>query len=135
MVLLTLAVGCGGPAEKVVSVRGKVVRGGAPLKLKGDPKLPLPPGDPGASISFVHVEGPKIGQDEPGTFNPDDGSFHMIGVEGKGIPPGRYKVVVRIGGGGQPDSLKDKHSRENSKLEVTVPDTGVQDLVIDLDKK
>lgn len=133
--VLSTVAGCGGPPEKLVSVRGKVVKSGVPFKPKGDPKLPLPPGDAGLTISFTHIDGPRTGQDEPGTFDPTDASFEMIGIEGKGIPPGKYKVVVRIGTGGQPDPLKDKSARGSSKLEVTVPDSGLIDLVIDLDKK
>jgi hypothetical protein len=132
-------VGCGDSAPgdnlPTVKVRGKIVRNGVPLKLKEDPKLPLPPGDPGGSITFIHTDGPKIGQEQPGKLNSADGTFEMTGANGKGIPAGKYKVALRVGAFSQPDQLKDNFSYFNTKLEVTVPDGGVSDLVIDLDKK
>ena len=124
--------GCGAPPPKPVSVRGKVTKNGGPLKLKPEAGHQVPPGETGGSISFVHADGPNQGQDEPGTLNPEDGTFQITGVEGKGAPPGRYKVAVRLGTFGSPDQLKDQFSRDNSKVEVTVPDAGADNLVIDL---
>ena len=125
--------GCGAPPEKLVTARGKLTKNGGPLKAKAEgADRQLPPGEAGGSVSFVHADGPRAGQDEPGTFNLEDGTFQIIGVEGKGIPPGKYKVVVRLGTFGSPDQLQDQFSRDNSKVEVTVPDAGADALVIDL---
>jgi hypothetical protein len=136
VVVCSVVIGCGvASGQKYVKVTGKLVRNGAPAKLKGDSKLPLPPGESGASISFVHLDGPLSGQDEPGVVNADDGTFEMIGILGKGIPAGKYQVVLKVGPFGQPDGLKDQFSRKTSKLETTVPDTDAVNLVLDLEKK
>lgn len=119
-----LALGCSS-GETVVPVEGKLLVGGSPL-----PVHPL------ADLGWVQVAFHRIGPD--GKVSPDphiakvepDGSFRVAGKEGSGIPPGRYKVVVRQYDPYPDDKLGDAYSLENSPIEKSVD--GNAPLVIDL---
>jgi hypothetical protein len=64
-------------------------------------------------------------------YNPEDGSFRVQGKDGKGLPPGKYRVDLQL--------MKSKEDMLGGKLlgkkspfvlEIT---SGSSDLVIDLD--
>jgi hypothetical protein len=81
-----LLVGCGGPV--LIRPKGRVLKGGAPLALKEEEYV---------NIFFVPVVGE--GQKHPGDvyaarYNDADGTFQATGKDGKGLPPGRYKITV-----------------------------------------
>ncbi len=89
------AAGCG-ESVKRVTVTGKIVDGGAPLKLAGSeqPGAPSP-----VEIRFCPVDEAltKAISSMPISLsaNPkQDGSFVIDGGDGKGIPVGRYKVTM-----------------------------------------
>ena len=134
VVLATLA-GCGGPKiEKGVIVKGKVLKGGAPI----------PGVRPDAGLGLVQITLLPLAADankpEPGmALLKADGSFEIPG-HGKGIRPGKYKVVIvqRDARPGQPSAVGDKFTQANTKLEVEIPADKIgseHDLgVIDVDK-
>jgi hypothetical protein len=126
-----LALGPGGcnKSESVVKVKGKILKNGLPYQPKTEG---LPPGDRGVKMNFIRLGGDKAGEEYPVTVDAN-GNFEAIGLEGKGIPPGKYRITIHEGPFGMPDQLKEKFNKENSKIEREVKPGG-GDLVIDLDK-
>jgi hypothetical protein len=111
--------------------KGRILKNGLPLKPSENVLANMPPGDPGLQIVFI-----KIGTADAGTelsariMAEPPGTFDLIGAEGKGIPPGKYRVVVILAPFGGQDELKGKYGRDNSKIEVEVKPG--EDLIIDL---
>ena len=88
---LALAPGCGG-GSNAVWVEGKLLKGGVPYVA--------PPGHL-VSVTFVGLEtldpaGKLVRSPEPFEADYDDSTsnFTVPGREGKGIPPGKYRVAV-----------------------------------------
>lgn len=123
--------GCGSRdnvAEGRTKPKGRILDNGLPLKADA---TNLPPGDPGMSVTFIRIGSVDAGEEiEARIIDATDASFELIGADGKGIPPGKYRVAVVLAPFGGFDYLKGKYSRENSKIEVEVKEG--EDLVIDL---
>jgi hypothetical protein len=88
---LAVATGCGGSGNNVW-VTGKLLKAGAKYE---------PPKDHQVNVYFVALEakdaaGKAIQGGEPfqADYDPTSGSFSVPGVEGRGIPPGKYRVAV-----------------------------------------
>jgi hypothetical protein len=81
IVALLQPLGCGGP--KTVWITGKVVKGEAPY---------TPPDGQSIGVTFYALDAGK----EPysAEFNPADATFRVPGRDGRGIPPGKYRVAV-----------------------------------------
>lgn len=132
---LLLAVGCGGggkegTAEGRVKPKGRVLKNGLPLEINA---AGLPPGDPGLQVIFINIGTADAGTEIPAQItDPATGSFELAGLDGKGIPPGKYRVAVILAPSGSPDQLKGKYDRKNTKIEKEV--TGKDDVIIDLEK-
>jgi len=150
-----LLAGCGSK-QKMCSVKGTLTKGGKPLAAAA-PKGPRPPGTEetaqGIQVRFYSYGEGKRPSSDPAkggggeAFNADvkpDGSFTVPGRTGKGIPPGKYLVVVRdieapkgesefAPGAAKFDKLKGAFSEEKSPIiEEITGDT--DNLTIDLDK-
>ncbi len=127
------ALGCAdksAPAEGRVKPRGRLLDNGLPVKVN---TANMPPGDPGMKVTFVRIGSVDAGEAiDARIFEATEGSFELIGADGKGIPPGKYRVAVTLGAEGGADQLKGKFSREKSKIEVEVKEG--EDLVIDIAK-
>lgn len=131
---LLAAVGCA-PAERPITAapgkvipRGRLLRNGLPFR---PPTAQLPPGDPGYRVMFIKLRGPGAGTELRASLDAGGaGTFRLIGPEGRGIPPGRYRVAVFLGPEGGPDAFQGKYDWENSRIEVEVKRG--KDLVIDL---
>src|SRR5262245_11384133 len=133
--IVVVVIGCdkGHPkaAEGKVIPRGRILKNGLPLKPSEQVMERMPPGDPGGQVNFITLGTANAGMEIPASILPEPpGSFDVIGAEGKGIPPGRYRVVVFLGPYGGKDELKGKYSRDNSKIDVEVKPG--EDIVIDL---
>jgi hypothetical protein len=83
--------GCGEPSN-VVWVKGKLQKGGTAY---------VPPKDQVVTVTFVGLEiqdnsGKAIQAAEPfqAEVDQDSGTFSVPGTEGRGIPPGKYRVAV-----------------------------------------
>jgi hypothetical protein len=123
VVALVLA-GCGGgytPDEGVV-VEGKILQGGQPLEVPnrevglGSVEVQLIP--TGALAGQVGVET---------ALAEADGSFRVQGA-GRGIKPGKYKVVVyQHDQGMNSDKLQGAFSDQNSPIEVDIAEDNVGD--------
>ena len=131
---LLAAVGCApaspptGPAAGKVIPRGRVVQDGQPLR---PPAAGLPPGDPGYQVVFIPLAGPRAGAELRASLDPAvPGAFRVIGPEGRGIRPGRYRVAVTLGPVGGRDALAGRFGPKTSRIEVEV--RAGADLVIDL---
>lgn len=128
-----LAAGCT-PSGVPEADDGKVIPEGRILK-NGLPVRPtaagLPPGDPGLKVTFIKVGTADAGKEMMANISDEEeGTFELVGPEGKGIPPGKYRVALFLGPEGGEDEFKGKYSRENSPIEVEVEEG--KDLVIDL---
>jgi len=134
-VILVASTGCRdrGPraAEGKVIPKGRVLKNGLPIKAGESGKTNLPPGDPGLQVIFVKLGGADAGTEYNARVIPEPaGSFELIGAEGKGIPPGRYRIMIILAPYGSDDEFKGKYGRQNSKIEVEVKEG--EDVVIDL---
>lgn len=128
-----LLTGCGsrgGVAEGRTKPIGRLLDGGLPIKVKTEN---MPPGDPGMQITFIRLGGVTAGEETAAQIlNAAEASFELVGADGKGIEPGKYRVAVSIGPFGSADQLGGKYTREKSPIEVEVKPG--EDLVIDVAK-
>ena len=116
--ILTLAlVGCSGaPAiDAGVIVSGKVVNGGQPIAVanrqNGVGKL---------QIELIPILGTNDKRDRDSTGAKEDGSFEFL-YAGKGVKPGKYKLVVLALDEPMKDSLNGTFNEANSPIEVDIP--------------
>jgi hypothetical protein len=118
-----LVVGCS--SSSFIKTNGRVVKGGQPyLAEKGQ----------GLRIFFVPLAAPE-GQhydSYAAMYDPQDGSFEVQGKDGKGMPPGKYRIDLQL--------MKDKEDLLNGALlgpkspftcEIK---SGSDEVVIDLDQ-
>jgi hypothetical protein len=124
LVAVVVVGGCGGP--RLIQPKGRVLKGGAPLALKEDEHV---------NVFFVPVI--AEGEQHPGDvyaarYNDADGSFQATGKDGKGLPPGKYKITVEHFRK-KKDLLGGKFSSDNSPFVRDVTDAATE-LLIDLDK-
>jgi hypothetical protein len=90
LALAPVAAGCG--PSPGVSAQGKVTKAGAKYAVPADQSLSLtlyssePTKDGGRTI--------PPGQSYMALFKPEDATFTVPGPDGRGIPPGKYKVSV-----------------------------------------
>jgi hypothetical protein len=91
--LVCMAVaGCGGGGEKLVTVTGKVLQDGQPVKIENYVE-----GEECLSVNFFPLDEGGNRKADASSFSQDvqeDGSFEMRGNMGKGIPAGKYRVGV-----------------------------------------
>jgi hypothetical protein len=129
---LLLLAGCS-PGEKVVAVRGRLLRDGQPL---GPAAENLPPGDKGIRVVFYPLTPDAAGPSSyPAVVNPKDATFTLAGGTAKGVPPGKYRVSVAQGAFGSADALKGAFGKENSPLTIDVPAGGSLTLDVDVGTK
>jgi hypothetical protein len=123
LILGLLATGCGDSG--FVKARGHIIKAGEPY-LTG-------PGE-GFRIVFAPIELQSTTQYDSyaASYNPKDGSFIVTGKNGKGLPPGNYRIGLQL--------MKSKEDLLNGRLlgkksplvaEVT---SARNDIVIDLDQ-
>ncbi len=117
-------------AEGRTKPRGRILENGLPIKVDTSK---LPPGDPGLQVTFIRIGSVDAGAEYEATItDAANCSFELIGTDGKGIPPGEYRVAVTLAPHGSPDLLKGQFSREKSKIQIEVKPG--EDVVIDVAK-
>lgn len=128
-VLVALAIlfvsGCG---PSLIKVKGRILRGGKPqLGEKNDAVM---------VVFYPYSEG-GAGPEEAYTANfssARDGSFEIRGKTGKGIPPGKYRIGVKLlyGRGDKKDRLRGEFGPQNSTIvrEIT---SSIKEVLVDLD--
>ena len=114
-----LAVGCGS---------GKLKLQGRLLK-KGEPYVP-------AETETVHLTFfPDGDQAEQGPYqaevNRKDGTFRVVGLDGKGLPPGKYRAAMQIMKN-RKDILKGAYGKTGSPFSIDVTDA-TKEVTLDLD--
>ena len=115
-------------AEGRTKPKGRILENGLPIKIRTEN---LPPGDSGMKVTFIKIGSADAGEEiQAQITDAAEGSFELIGADAKGIPPGKYRVVILMAPEGGTDHFKGKYSREKSKIEVEVKDG--EDLVIDV---
>jgi hypothetical protein len=114
--LLLGLTGCGGNA---VRVTGRVVENGQPYR----------PGKAAqVELTFFSADPPLAFL----AFLNADGTFAAEGADGKGLPPGTYKVALSSPGG---SVFRGQFTRENTPLTVELAPNSTVDLTIDVGKK
>ncbi len=125
--VVVLLVGCKSqPAEKVVSVSGRVTNAGAPLQVSG---RDIGLGRVEIALHLVQPDGTVAPEFESAAAD-EQGNFTVRGRDGKGIKPGKYRIVVRQWDPDPTDKLDGKFSVENSPIEREV---GESDTTIEID--
>jgi hypothetical protein len=114
--------GCGG---SLVKPTGRVVRGDAPLHTGAGEAL---------HIAFVPLEATgTTGFDSyAAEFNGEDGTFQVKGKDGRGLPPGRYRVTLELIKG-RKDAFRGRFSARNSPFTCEVT-SGSAEVVLDLNQ-
>jgi hypothetical protein len=138
-------VGCSGSGAEPTApgqgiVKGKLVDRGKPFTL--DPaKVPLPKGvtgiPPGSNTSVLEIIfiSTTDGVEHPAVTNAEAGTFEVKGPGDKGIPPGRYKIVVTARYGSSddtPDYFKGRYTPEKTQIIRDVKPG--EEVVIDISK-
>jgi hypothetical protein len=119
--LCLLAAGCG---DGKLRTKGRLLKGGQPcVPAEGESFnvtfVPIPPdGKPPVDYYFA-------------AFDPSDGTFRPAGKDGKGMPPGKYRVAVEHMKGKR-DLLGGRYDAERSPFVFDV-DAGTSEIAIDLD--
>jgi hypothetical protein len=123
LLTLSLLAGCGGSSG--LKAKGRVVKNGQPLALsKGE----------GLRIIFA----PQASPDErhydsyAAAFSSDNGTFEVMGKDGKGMPAGKYRVSLELLQKKE-DQFRGKLSGKNSPIVLDVTRENSRDLLIDLD--
>jgi hypothetical protein len=85
MLLAVTAAGCG---TGMLKTKGRLVKGGTPLATEEDDVVRV--------IFMPVVEKGEVVKDYfMAQFNPADGTFQVVGKDGKGLPPGKYRISVQ----------------------------------------
>jgi hypothetical protein len=74
-------------------VTGALLKGGTPYKAPQGQTLGLT----FYALEVADADGKKVpahNQPYPAVVSPDDGTFRVPGPEGRGIPPGKYRVAL-----------------------------------------
>lgn len=121
VLLSLLVVGCGASRIKA---RGRLVQ-------KGEPFVP------GEKDGVVHVAFFPDGQQSDDLsrsylvkFNRADGTFQVTGADGKGVPPGKYRVTVALMKNHK-DEFKGRFNAKNSPLLCEVKNAS-EEITLDL---
>lgn len=91
--LIVFLVGCGEsvPKDNSVAVSGKLTSGGQPLRVEMAAS-----GAGWVELRFYSLDGSgNMGETYYISRVADDGAFKVLGPSDHGLPPGKYKVIVR----------------------------------------
>jgi hypothetical protein len=120
VVIALFVCGCGGDGR--IKARGRILKNGQPFQLKEGEGLRIvffPPEAPGTTYeSYAAV------------FDNDDGSFKVTGRDGKGLPPGKYRIAIEHLKKKQ-DLFKGAFSGKRTPIVREI--TGSDEIIIDLD--
>lgn len=123
-----VAAGCGGGGdEPVVRASGRITAGGQPLHVEGRES-----GAGAVEIKFLRIESEGEEAAQAAITQADaDGYFEVPGADGNGIPPGKYRIVIRQWDPyPQIDKLGGKYDEENTPITREI--TGEEEILIDV---
>jgi hypothetical protein len=114
--------GCG---DNMVRPKGRVVKGGAPFQPgEGENlRIILAPTEPPQGSSYDSYAA---------VYDRTDGTFRVVGKDGKGLPPGKYQVGLELIKHKE-DLYKGAFAGKNSPFTCEVT-SGSSEIVVDLDK-
>jgi hypothetical protein len=123
--VLCLAAGCKS-GDGRLATKGRIVKGGAPFTV-AEPEF--------VRVTFFPVtpEGVAPLNTYIAAFNGADGSFRASGPDGKGIPPGKYRIAVEHERK-RKDLFKGTFDGVRSPFVFDI-DANTKEIVIDLDTK
>jgi hypothetical protein len=83
---LLASTGCGG-GDGRFNAQGRIVKGGVPFTV---------PEDDTVRVTFfpVTADGRPPANTYASAFNGADGTFRAVGRDGKGLPPGKYRIAI-----------------------------------------
>jgi len=126
-VLVALSVlflaGCRGDGR--LNVKGRIVKGGAPYTVSEDDTV---------RVTFFPVtpDGSPPKNTYIAAFDPTKGTFRAVGPDGKGVPPGKYRIAVEHQGKRR-EGPKVAFDGDRSPFVFDV-DSSTKELLIDLDQ-
>jgi hypothetical protein len=82
-----LALGCGDSSR--ISAKGSIVKGGQPYLTRSGEGLRIvfAPLDPSTGTQYDSFAA---------AYDPSDGSFQVLGKDGQGLPPGKYRISLQL---------------------------------------
>jgi hypothetical protein len=123
IVLAITVVGCG--SSKTIKVTGRLVKNGQPYIITEKEGLRIffaPEGMPEGKYDSYSAE-----------YDRSDGTFHVTGKDGEGMPPGNYRIALELRLN-RSDEFRGEFSASKSPLTCLI-DSSNRDIVIDLDQK
>lgn len=120
---LVVLSGCG---DGRLNARGRILKGGAPFTV---------PEAEYVRVTFFPVteDGKPPRNTYAAVYNGTDGTFRAVGPDGRGIPPGKYRVAVEHQRG-RKDLFNGAYDGDRSPYVFDV-NAGMSEMVIDLDKR
>ncbi len=111
-------VGCGKSGPKTVRVTGRILLKGQPLAV-----TPTEAQLGAVQIRFIELgaDGAPSGPSYSANAKPD-GSFNVLGIGGRGLPPGTYRIAVYQYDPYPDDKLGGRFSDERSKIVRRIED-------------
>jgi hypothetical protein len=87
LLISLLALGCGSSSR--MRAKGSILKGGQPYRTN--------PGE-GLRIIFAPLDPPTGTQYDSfaAAYDPSDGSFEVMGKDGQGLPPGKYRISLQL---------------------------------------
>ncbi len=115
--LALVMAGCGSSHFRAT---GKITEKGAPIKLSDKGYI---------AMSFISTTDFEVYATQ---VNKQDGTFVIVGRDATGVPPGKYRVVVKVVDPypSTKDKFQDKYSEKNTPLVREV--NGKDEILIDL---
>lgn len=112
IVALISVVGCGKSGPKTVRVTGRILLNGQPLAV-----TPTEAQLGAVQLRFIELgaDGAPSGPSYSANAKPD-GSFNVLGIGGRGLPPGNYRIAVYQYDPYPEDKLGGRFSDERSKI-------------------
>jgi hypothetical protein len=121
---LFVVCGCGGNGR--LNTRGRIIKGGAAFTV---------PEEEYVRVTFFPVtsDGKPPRNTYASTYNGADGTFRAVGPDGRGIPPGKYRIAVEHERN-RKDLFRSAYDGDKSPFVVEI-DSTTKEIVIDLDKR
>jgi hypothetical protein len=131
--VLAVAAGCG---NGYVKPKGRLMKNGEPFVPADNEVVHValfPVKDAKVAAPAAAPEGAaREAGSFPANFNREDGTFRVTGMDGRGMPPGKYRVTVQVMKN-KKDVLKGAFGAQNSPLVHDI-DSSSQELTVDLAK-
>jgi hypothetical protein len=87
LLISLFALGCGGSSR--IQAKGSILKGGQPYHTREGE---------GLRIIFAPLDPPTGMQYDSfaAAYDPSDGTFQVLGKDGQGLPPGKYRISLQL---------------------------------------